>query len=73
MKMPLVLLWAVMGAVASAQPPSAQQAVQALLQEARERRLVVVVEQPTPKGTTPIPQEDQLPEEEEDPGAAVPS
>lgn len=64
--------WAILSGCAWAQAPSAQQAVQSLLQEARERRLILVVAQPAPKGTTPIPVEDQVPEEE-DPGAAIPS
>lgn len=64
--------WAVLSGCVWAQAPSAEQAVQSLLQEARERRLILVVAQPVPKGTTPIPVEDQLPEEE-DPGAAIPS
>ncbi|MBS2037457.1 hypothetical protein JST97_20885 [bacterium] len=65
-------------AVCSAQPASVDHTLQRILQEANNRELVLIVAEPLPaatppKGTTSIPEADQITEEEDDPGAAVPS
>jgi hypothetical protein len=66
----LVLL----SAVCSAQPASLERTLRGILQEANGRELVLVVADPSPpKSTTTIPAADQISEEEEDPGAAIPS
>ena len=68
-----LLLGLALGSMAWAEP--VDEALAAILEEARGSRLVLVSVQPEPasKGSTALPEEDQIQPEEEDPGTAVPS
>ena len=67
MRIGIFFLFAALTAGVQAQLPELKN----ILAEANSRQLVLVVAEP--KGTTAIPVEDQVPAEEDDPGAAVPS
>lgn len=67
----LALVWALQG-ICLAQSPSLENALQGILREAKDRQLVLVVADP-PRGTTSIPEADQVSPEEDDPGTAIPS
>ncbi len=78
MKARIAALALALTAICGAQPASVDQALQRILQDANHRELVLIVAEPTPaaappKSTTSIPEADQISEEEDDPGAAIPS
>ena len=72
MKAKAAFLLLALTSACGAQSPAVDQALQRILLEANGRGLVLVAE-PPPKSTTSIPEADQISEEEEDPGAAIPS
>lgn len=78
MKVQIAALALTLTTVCLARPGSVDHTLQRILQEANNREWVLMVAEPPPaatpsKGTTSIPEADQISGEEEDPGAAVPS